>query len=118
MTGSTDGICEMRIKLQSALLSYYNFDEFRPGQLKSLIPIVHGKDVFIRLATGSGKSLCMFLAPLAASNTAMAVIVSPLNGLMDEQVNSLYTPVVIINVKVGHWERCSCYSQYADIRCS
>ena len=97
MTGSTDGICEMRIKLQSTLLSYYKFDEFRPGQLESLIPIVHGKDVFICLATGSGKSLCMFLAPLAASNTAMAVIVSPLNGLMDEHVKLVYdTPVVII----------------------
>ena len=59
---------------------------FRPGQLEALVPIAHGKDVFICLATGSGKSLCMLLAPLTASNTAMAVIVSLLNGLVDEQV--------------------------------
>ena len=59
---------------------------FRPGQLEALIPIAHSKDVFICLATGSGKSLCMLLVPLAASNTAMAVIVSLLNGLVDERV--------------------------------
>ena len=52
----------------------------------SLVPVLHGKYVFIRLATGSGKSLCIFLAPLATSGSAMAVIVSPVNGLMDEQV--------------------------------
>ena len=86
LAGSTDAGCEMIVKLQSALHNYFKFEEFRPGQLESLIPVVHGKDVFIRLATGSGKSLCIFLAPLAASNTAMVVIVSPLNGLMDEQV--------------------------------
>ena len=52
-----------------------------------LSPVVHGKDVFVRLAaTGSGKSLCMLLAPLAISDIAMAVVISPLNGLMDEQV--------------------------------
>lgn len=86
LAGSADAGCELRVKLQAALLSYFKFEEFRPGQLESLIPVAHGKDVFIRLATGSGKSVCMFLAPLAASDTAMAVIVSPLNGLMDEQV--------------------------------
>ena len=82
MTGDADGICEMKVKLQSTLYSYFKSDDFRPGQLEALIPIAHGKDVFIRLATGCGKSLCMFLAPLAANNTPMAVIVSPL----DEQV--------------------------------
>ena len=65
---------------------YYKHDDFTPGQLESLLPIVHGKDVFVRLTTGSGQSLWMFLVPLAVSDTAMAVIISPLNGLMDEQV--------------------------------
>lgn len=57
MTGRADDAgCEMNAKLQSALHDYFEYDEFRPGQLKSLIPIVHGKAVFIPLATGSGKS--------------------------------------------------------------
>ena len=78
--------CIMPEKLKCALHKYYKHTDFRPGQLESLLPIVHGKDVFVRLATGSGKSLCMFLVPLAVSDSAMAIIISPLNGLMDEQV--------------------------------
>ena len=50
------------------------------------MPILHGNDVFVRMATGAGKSLCMFLAPLSVSEHAMGVIISPLNGLMDQQV--------------------------------
>ena len=50
--------------------------------------LLHGNDVFVRMATGAGKSLCMFLAPLAVSECAMGVIISPLNGLMDQQVHS------------------------------
>ena len=87
LRGMEDGACEVKAKLYSALYSYFKFNEFRPGQLESLVPVLHGKDVFVRLATGSGKSLCMFLAPLVYSESAMAVIVSPLNGLMDEQVS-------------------------------
>ncbi len=78
--------CIMPDKLKCALQKYYKHTAFRPGQLESLLPVVHGKDVFVRLATGSGKSMCMFLVPLAISDSAMAMIVSPLNGLMDEQV--------------------------------
>lgn len=87
LRGETDDACDVKSKLYSALCSYFKFTEFRQGQLESLVPILHGKDVFVRLSTGSGKSLCMFLAPLASSDSAIAVIVSPLNGLMDEQVS-------------------------------
>ena len=48
--------------------------------------ILHGRDVFVRMSTGSGKSLCIFLAPLCRSEEAMAVVISPLNGLMDQHV--------------------------------
>ena len=88
IAGSLSG-CVVIGKLKSALLKYFKYREFRPGQLESLLPILHGRDVFVRLATGSGKSMCMFLAPLAVSESAMAVIISPLNGLMDEQVCSI-----------------------------
>ena len=59
--------------------------DFRTGQLEAILPALHGRDVFMRMATGSGKSLCMFTVPLAYSNDAVGVIISPLNALMDEQ---------------------------------
>ena len=75
------------MKLQLTLQCQFKHDRFRTGQLEAVIPAVHGKDVFVRMATGSGKTLCMLLPPLAKSTSAMGVIISPLNGLMDEQVN-------------------------------
>ena len=50
---------------------------------------MHHKDVFVRMATGSGKSVCMFLPPVVISDHAMGVIISPMNALMDQQVFSL-----------------------------
>lgn len=55
---------------------------FLPG----LLALLHGRDVFVRMATGSGKSLCMFLAPLALAESAIGVVISPLNALMEQQV--------------------------------
>ncbi len=64
----------------------FGFGSVRPGQLEAIIPALHGHDVFVRMATGAGKSICMFSVPLAYSSSAIAVIFSPLNALMDEQV--------------------------------
>lgn len=67
-------------------LRHFGFSSFLPGQLDAILSILHGNDVFVRMATGSGKSLCMFLHPVVYGERAAAVIISPLVGLMDEQV--------------------------------
>ena len=64
----------------------FRFGSVRPGQLEAITAALHGRDVFVRMATGAGKSICMFSVPLAYSSSAIAVIFSPLNALMDEQV--------------------------------
>ena len=69
-----------------AVLHRFGLPSFRPGQLESVLPALHGRDVFVKMATGAGKSLCMFLVPLAYSDLATAVIISPLVTLMNEQV--------------------------------
>ena len=63
-----------------------SMQSFCPGQLESTLPAMHHKDVFVRMATGSGKSLCMFLVPLSRNSTAMGIIISPLKALMEQQV--------------------------------
>ncbi len=78
--------CTARDRLKEALLTYFKHAEFRPGQIESTLPAIHGQDVFVRMATGSGKSLCMFLVPLALNNVAMGIVISPLNALMSQQV--------------------------------
>ena len=48
-------------RLHEALQNYYGFAGFRPGQLEVLLALVHGRDVFARMATGAGKTLVFFL---------------------------------------------------------
>ena len=45
--------------------------DFSSGQLEAICPAIHGKDVFVRMATTAGKSLRMFAVPLAYSNDAV-----------------------------------------------
>ena len=78
--------CSLRSRVHEGLEKYFHFSTLRPGQFEAVEPILQGKDVFVRMVTGSGKSLCMFLPPLIVSLEAAAVVVSPLNGLMEQQV--------------------------------
>ena len=58
---SLDGCVGYR-RLKDALQVHFKYDSFRPGQLDTLLPVVRGRDVFVRIPTGGGKSLCIFLA--------------------------------------------------------
>ena len=78
--------CAAYWKARDPLTKYFKFSDFRPGQLAALMPVLHGRDVLVRLATGAGKSLCIYLIPLAMGPSAGGVLISPLNGLMDQQV--------------------------------
>ena len=81
--------CKVKPALKTSLQRYFKHDDFRPGHLAATLAASHGRDVFVRMATGAGKSLCLFLVPLAAGTTAMGIIISPLVGLMDQQVGVL-----------------------------
>ena len=60
-----------------------------------MLPALHGKNVFARMATGAGKSVAMFMVPLAYSSMAVGVIISPLNSLMGEQVRNMCDKIKI-----------------------
>ena len=88
-TTASNGDSTTCIALERAyrtLQSVFQHSIFRPGQLESVLPALHGRDVFVRMANGAGKSLAMFLVPLAYSDMAVGAIISPLVSLMDEQV--------------------------------
>ena len=82
--------CVAYCKARDALTKHFGFADFRPGQLAALMPVLHGKDVLVKMATGAGKSLCIYLVPLAVGTSAVGIVISPLNGLMDQQVSSLH----------------------------
>ena len=85
-TSDKHGECQAYPKLLPVLRQYFGCKEFRPGQVDAIQSVLHGHDVFVRMATGSGKSMCMYLPPLVYGSSAVAIIISPLIGLMEEQV--------------------------------
>ena len=67
----------------TTLQKYFGFSNFHSGLLEAVMAVLHRQDVFVRMATGSGKSLCMFLPPLCFGNKSMGAMISPLNALME-----------------------------------
>lgn len=74
-------------RLRYALKKYFGYEQFRPGQLEIIRPILNGQDVLGILPTGSGKSLCYQLPTYLEGG--LTVIVSPLISLMQDQVVQL-----------------------------
>ena len=85
--------CLAKSALKTALQRYFKHDDFRPGQLESTVAASHGGDVFVSIATGAGKLLCLFLVSLAVGGSAMGIINSPPVGLMDKQVGVLVSSI-------------------------
>jgi len=66
--------CETYTKATEALQAYFKFNDFRCSQLDALLLVPIGENTFVRMARNTGKSLCMFLAPLAVSSNALGVV--------------------------------------------
>jgi ATP-dependent DNA helicase RecQ len=65
----------------------FGYDSFRPGQEGIVHTLLEGRNVLAVMPTGSGKSLCYQVPALARGG--LAIIVSPLVALMQDQVAAL-----------------------------
>jgi ATP-dependent DNA helicase RecQ len=72
-------------RLMDALREHFGFDSFKGNQEKIINSILSGKDTFVIMPTGGGKSLCYQLPALMRPGCAL--IVSPLIALMKNQVD-------------------------------
>ena len=73
------------IDLKKALREQFGFDNFKGDQEEIIQSILSGKDTFVIMPTGGGKSLCYQLPALISEG--IAIIVSPLIALMKNQVD-------------------------------
>jgi ATP-dependent DNA helicase RecQ len=71
--------------LHEALQEHFGFDAFKGHQLEIIQAVLAGKDSFVIMPTGGGKSLCYQLP--AHLLDGVAIIVSPLIALMKNQVD-------------------------------
>ena len=74
-----------KTNLTEALKKYFGFDTFKGDQKAIVQNVLDGKDTFVLMPTGGGKSLCYQLPSLLMDG--VAIVISPLIALMKNQVD-------------------------------
>ena len=70
-----------------ALKTFFGFDEFKGEQEKAIQSVLAGRDTFVIMPTGGGKSMCYQLPALMMDGVAL--VISPLIALMKNQVDAI-----------------------------
>lgn len=76
-----------KLNLTDVLKKNFGFDTFKGDQEAVIKNLLEGKDAFVLMPTGGGKSLCYQLPSLIMEGTA--IVISPLIALMKNQVDAI-----------------------------
>ena len=95
---------------KKALKHYFGFDSFRGQQEEVINSVLKGRDVFVIMPTGAGKSLCYQLPAIVKEGTTL--VISPLIALMKNQVDHMQS----LGIEAGFLNSSLSKSEYDKVK--
>ena len=100
--------------MRDILENTFHFSSFRENQLEAINATLSGKDVFVVLPTGAGKSLIFQLPALLSEGVTL--VISPLLSLSLDQVENAQKTGIRAGMLFGKQEASEKYQVYDELR--
>jgi ATP-dependent DNA helicase RecQ len=97
------------LRAREILKTVFGYDSFRGRQEEAIVNLINGGDALVLMPTGGGKSLCYQIPALM--RPGVAIVISPLIALMQDQVDALLE----LGVKAAYCNSSLSFSKIKDV---